>query len=116
MNSRPFILGSLAYLLFAHSAMSDTLVDPMRPPNARAAASTNSEVLKLEAILVAGDKRTAIVNGKLVNAGDRLDDAVIDAITADSIRYTRRSRSYVATLTTPHPLGIRPAASQGASP
>jgi hypothetical protein len=98
-------------------ASSDTLVDPTRPPGAHAAVSAASDQpLRLEAILASGAKRTAIVNGQLVNEGEHVADAVVDSITADSIRYTRHGRTYVSTLATPQRLNIRPAASQGKQP
>ena len=45
--------------------------------------------MRVEAILHSGDARRAIVNGKVVRAGDRVSGVQIDAILGDSVRYVR---------------------------
>jgi MSHA biogenesis protein MshK len=92
-------LAALFLSITAKAAMAERLVDPTRPPDASTLpASQPTGTLRLEAILRAGDRNLAIVNGKVVRAGERVGDARIDEIFADGVRYTRDGRSYTAKL------------------
>ncbi len=101
MKSR--VLASLlsAAALAATQAPAADLRDPMRPPSAPAAAISSPRApstLQLQAVMRTGAARVAIVDGKLVRVGDRIDGAVIDEITTESIRYTRGGKQLVASL------------------
>ena len=64
------------------------LRDPMRPPQravARNGAVAGAPVVS--AMFIGATHRAAIVNGKLVHAGDRLGAYTIVALLADGIRY-----------------------------
>ena len=93
-------LATLLMTMTAHSAFADRLVDPTRPTHAKAvAAATKTENgIRLEAILRSQGTHLAIVNGKVVRAGDRLGTTRIDEVLADGIRYTRDGRTHTAHL------------------
>jgi hypothetical protein len=76
-----------------------TMQDPTRPATARAATQIAAPgALQVEAIMGDGAQRVAIVNGKVVRAGDRIGATLIEEIHSDSIRYTRDGRSIVANI------------------
>jgi len=82
----------------AQAAMADRLVDPTRPASAKDVATDPYKGIRLEAILKSEERLLAIVNGKIVRAGDRIGDTRIDEIQHDAVRYTRGGRSNVARL------------------
>lgn len=65
--------------------------DPMRPPQAGAArgAVRVEPAPALTAVMGAGERRVAIVNGRVVRAGDTVDGALIVAVFEGGIRYSR---------------------------
>jgi len=74
--------------LIACSAHAQTARDPMRPPGAAAARPRGPVALKLEGV-ISGSERVAIVNGRLVRAGDEIAGARILEVTQDGVRYSR---------------------------
>lgn len=92
----------LAMLLLASTAQAaaaERLADPTRPAHAKASAPVRqTSEMRLEAVMRAGDSRVAIVNGRIVRAGDRIGDAHIEEISSDALRYTRGGRSQVLRL------------------
>jgi MSHA biogenesis protein MshK len=91
----------LAALLLAMSAKAaaDRLVDPTRPPQAPNPSSDPSyEGLRVEAVLRSAERDLAIVNGKIVRAGDRVAGVQIEAILPDGVRYVRDGQVRVARL------------------
>ena len=92
----------VALLALGGAAGAETLQDPTRPVTAREVTqSPDSGALQIEAIMDSGPRRIAIVNGKIVRAGDRIGTALIEEIGSDSIRYTRDGRSSISTITKP---------------
>lgn len=88
-------LATLLLSLTAKAAFGDRLVDPTRPATAKPVSSgAQTDTVRLEAILRSADGNVAIVNGKVVRAGDRVGATRIDAIEHDGIRYTRDGRSH----------------------
>ena len=82
-------------------ASAADLRDPMRPPSAPTAAisrPSGPSSLQLQAVVGTGQSRVAIVNGKVVHAGDKIDGAIIEEISATSVRYTRAGKQLVASL------------------
>lgn len=78
-------------LLFAADAQAQGVRDPMRPPGATPAASSRpraSYTLKLEGV-ISGSVRVAIINGRLVHAGDEVAGARILEVLHDGVRYSR---------------------------
>ena len=75
--------------LMACSAYAQTARDPMRPPGTAAAVRPRGPVaLKLEGV-ISGSVRVAIVNGRLVRAGDEVAGAKILEVLPDGVRYSR---------------------------
>jgi hypothetical protein len=93
-------LAALLLAMTAHSALADRLTDPTRPTDAKAISSGEKVEagVRLEAILRSEGSHLAIVNGKVVRAGDRIGATRIDEVLADGIRYTRDGRSHTARL------------------
>ncbi|MFT5693250.1 MAG: MSHA biogenesis protein MshK [Oceanicoccus sp.] len=61
------------------------LQDPTQPSNFRAADSTTS-VLTLESILISGDRRVAVINGKAITEGESAGGVKVVSIDKDSVR------------------------------
>jgi MSHA biogenesis protein MshK len=82
-------------------ASAEPLDDPTRP------SSTRSEILsrpkpselRLEGIIRRNERRIAIVDGRVVHEGERIDNATIEEITANAVRYSRAGHDYTARLT-----------------
>jgi hypothetical protein len=88
----------------AGRVIAGELRDPMRPAGASAAtpAAARPAVvhsLKLEGV-IAGEKRVAIVNGRLVRAGDVIAGARILEVFAHGLRYERAGKIHTLTLAT----------------
>jgi hypothetical protein len=91
----------LAALLLAMSAKAaaDRLADPTRPPQASDTNGAPSyEGVRVEAVLRSKERDLAIVNGKIVRAGDRVSGVQIEAILVDGVRYVRDGQVHVARL------------------
>jgi hypothetical protein len=93
-------LATLLLTMTAQPALADRLIDPTRPANAKAISSGEKAEagVRLEAILRSDGAHLAIVNGKVVRAGDRIGATRIDDVLADGIRYTRDGRSHTVRL------------------
>lgn len=91
MRTVPRALQSLCFsLLIMASVHAQTVRDPMRPPGVAPAASRPRAIsaLKLEGVIT-GSVRVAIVNGRLVRAGDEIGGAQILEVLHDGVRYSR---------------------------
>lgn len=78
-----------AALLFTAGAHAQTFRDPMRPAGVAVAARPRlPSTLKLEGV-INGSVRVAIVNGRLVRAGDEIAGAKILEVLIDGVRYSR---------------------------
>jgi len=90
-------LATLLLSMTAQAATADRLLDPTRPATAPIATTTgaNSRV-KVEAIMNSGSQALAIVNGKLVRAGDSIGGAQIEEILSNGVRYKQDGRIQVA--------------------
>ena len=87
------IAGAAAGRVFAGD-----LRDPMRPAGAPAASRPAPvRTLKLEGV-IAGEKRVAIVNGRLVRAGDSVAGARILEVFANGLRFERGGKIQTLTL------------------
>jgi CubicO group peptidase (beta-lactamase class C family) len=106
----------IAGLLLAAAAPAQTFRDPMRPAGATPAAPPARRTqavaaLKLEGI-IAGPALVAIVNGRLVRAGDEVGGATIVEVLHDSVRYSRAGRIQTLALRAQRPFpGVRVARS-----
>jgi len=80
-------------------AGADALADPTRPPRApRGQPVEPRGQVRVEAILRSADRQLAIVNGKVVRAGDRVSGVLIDEILKDGVRYVRDGQIHTALL------------------
>lgn len=107
MPFRPRTLPMLVAVLSTAAAHAQTFRDPMRPAGTAPATSSAARPtavasLKLEGV-ISGPVRIAIVNGRLVRAGDMIGGATVLEVLPDGVRYSRAGR--VQTLVLP---GARP--------
>ncbi len=79
-------------ILVASLAGAEGLRDPTRPPQPRAAARAvvRNQMPAVSAIFTRGTDRKAIVDGRLVKAGDAIGGGRIEAVSADGIRWVRK--------------------------
>jgi hypothetical protein len=102
-----FRIGTVALSLWlAVVANASELRDPMRPGGTPTAARTAMparpvavHALKLEGV-IAGQSRVAIVNGRLVRAGDMVAGARILEVLATAVRYERAGKIQTLSLAT----------------
>lgn len=100
MNVHRTLTLALGLLAAAASVRSGELRDPMRPPGSApiAARASAPAAIRLEGV-ISGAVRVAIVNGRVVVAGDAVNGATILEVLADGVRFTRGGR--IQTLTLP---------------
>jgi hypothetical protein len=77
---------------------ADALVDPTRPVSAHVAPESQPEsaAVHVQAIVSRAESRVAIVNGKVVRAGDHLGSISIQEVTAEGVRYLQHGQSNFA--------------------
>jgi hypothetical protein len=114
--SRRFRIVAVCGLIAAVAAgrvFAGDLRDPMRPAGAPSAVRPAPVYsLKLEGV-IAGEKRVAIVNGRLVRAGDTVAGARILEVLAHGVRYERAGKIQTLTLAvTPANTSVRVARSR----
>ncbi len=95
--TNPYLAAALLAMTAAHAAAADRLLDPTRPATAKNVVTSETvSAVKVEAIMNSGGKQLAIVNGKVVRAGDIVNGARIDEVLGDGVRYTRAGQTAVA--------------------
>jgi MSHA biogenesis protein MshK len=107
----------LVPLLLSAAAQAQTFRDPMRPPGSAPAVSSvrKATALQLEGV-ISGTVRVAIVNGRLVRAGDDVGGARILEVLSDGVRYSRAGRVQTLLLPGVHAItGVRVARSPEAT-
>jgi MSHA biogenesis protein MshL len=98
VNRRFLTIAALALLACAmagRQAPAGTLTDPTQPATGNPGAPRGSG-LRLEGILCHSGLTVAIVNGRLVHAGDRIGGNLIGDITPQGVRYSRGGRGRMA--------------------
>lgn len=83
------------------ACVAESLPDPTRPVEFTSSASIAPAAeapLRVEAIMRSGARHLAIVNGKLVRPGDRVNGAVVREIDADGLHYVIDGRERTAKL------------------
>lgn len=95
----------LVPLLGATVLQANELNDPMRPPGqreARAAAGGEAASVasryRLDSVIIAPDRRLAIINGHQLALGERLDHAVLIDIRATEVTLRIAGKSHVLPL------------------
>jgi len=105
LNNR--YLATLLLSMTAKAAIADRLVDPTQPAHARPENTGETlAAVRVEAILQSDERRLAIVNGKVVRAGDRVGSIQILEVNSDGVRYSRGGETNVAHLAT-KPMPVR---------
>jgi hypothetical protein len=82
-------------------ASAAPLDDPTRPSSAHSAAElrpTGPRELRLEGIFRRDERHFAIVDGRIVHEGERIANATIEEITADTVRYSREGHDHTVRL------------------
>lgn len=79
-------------VLIASSVVAQGLRDPMRPPQPHTAtrAAVRDSLPVVSAIFTRGSERTAIVDGRLVKAGDDVSGGSIKDIASERVRWSRK--------------------------
>lgn len=104
MTTRLVTVGVLCLVVPAGALQAaDTLVDPMQPPAGfrapePAPAVPGSETLVLQSVRVAGNQRSAMINGVTVKPGDRIGGAVVRRIADAQVVLQREGVEQVLTL------------------
>ena len=90
------------------------LVDPTRPMTAgdSRVAAPESGGVHVQAIVIRAGSRVAVVDGRVVRAGDRIASLLIEEVTPEGVRYSQDGHSRFARLKCPTPLPVR----RGAAP
>lgn len=121
MSRRPALRFAVAVALaaggLALAAPAGAARDPMRPPVPAAGAKSSRSAPEpvLSAIIGSAARRVAIVDGRVVRAGDRIGGVEILAVFDDGIRYSRAG--IVRELKLPAPVAMkRPAGTASAGP
>lgn len=100
-------LSKIILLVFGLSIMSVYNVnviaaqDPMRPPSWMTGSSTTkirNERLNLQQILISDDRRSAVINNKLVNEGDSIKGAKVKEIDRERVIVMRSGRRQILRL------------------
>lgn len=89
----------LCAALFVHEAVA--VSDPTRPGGYAAqpdAAAKSGEALRLESVLIAADRRVAVISGKTYRVGDSVNGARLVAIHADGAELVRDGNRVVLPL------------------
>jgi len=80
----PTLLITLSLLAVRASGAAEALVDPTRPASTAAtpAAPADASAVHVQAVFIRPDSCVAIVNGRLVRAGDHIANLAIESVTA----------------------------------
>lgn len=78
----------------AVAAAQARLPDPTRPPEANAATAGQGEAKpqaghRLQSVLISAQRKLAVIDGRTVSLGGRIDDAVVVAITETGVTLRR---------------------------
>jgi len=76
---------ALAAMLFACLAHAAPFADPTQPPAARDAGEGLTPGPRIESILIAPDRRLAVINGQQVTVGSRVGTAAVLRITETEV-------------------------------
>lgn len=85
----------IALVLASGCAYGGTLHDPTRPDFASPAKTAHATAgWQLNSTLISAHRRLAMINGKTVGVGDRVDGATVIAIRAGAVRLRRSGRQF----------------------
>lgn len=100
----PYVL--MVGLFTAGSAVGAALDDPTRPPFFMATGKKPPTVIRrktpkvweLTSTLISPQRKVAVINGRTVSEGDRIDKAIVVKITHASVRLRRGTRDFTVVL------------------
>ena len=92
MNLRHALLLMLAVPVAAVGGLRDPTRPPM--PQAPASAVVRESLPSVSALFISASSRKALVNGRLVQVGDSVDDGKIEAVSADGVIWRRRGTAH----------------------
>ena len=103
MFSKTAIAVALALPCVAIAAGEEPLRDPMRPAYKEASAtrSVSTQRFSVSAIFVSQSRRVAVLNGRTVTIGDRVDGATVTAIDDQEVSLLYRGQRVSAELKLP---------------
>ncbi|HET8552983.1 MAG TPA: MSHA biogenesis protein MshK [Gammaproteobacteria bacterium] len=85
----------VAFAFIGACAYAGTLHDPTRPDFATAATPAHAApAWQLNSTLISAHRRLAVINGKSVGVGDRIDGATVVAITPGAVRLRRGGHQF----------------------
>lgn len=90
----------LAILLLTCGQSAMALDDPMRPPTASAVRSSTSSgsAYTLSSTFIARDRKSAIINGRQVSVGDRINGARVVEIMPTQVQLQAQDRTVTVQL------------------
>ncbi len=81
-----WITAALLSVLVVGATQAEPLRDPTEPPQPTRAPEPEQQLdLSLDSILVADNRRVAVINGQSASAGDSVGDARVRSIEADRV-------------------------------
>ena len=92
------ILRSVALLMLLWISPLQAMEDPTRPPTGKATSSyvgaPKSHAVRwtLHSTLVSSERRTAVINDRVVSQGDRINGATVVSIQPSSVRLRNKGR------------------------
>lgn len=106
---RIVVLTVVPLLASSGAARANGLIDPTRPANATDPVATAPEPgeVRVQAIILRDGSRVAVVDGRVVHAGDRIAGVTIEEVTPDGVRYLLDGKSRFAPLKCPTSLTVR---------
>jgi MSHA biogenesis protein MshK len=117
MAQRVIAGGAIALALAAPAASAQAIVDPMRPPQAvrpveaDKAAPASAPAARLQSVLIAANRRLAVIDGNSVTIGGLVGDSTVVEITEsrvvlmkDNLRETLRLSPGVEKKPVPRPV------------
>ncbi len=91
---RAFLLVALLAAAPAAAELSDPLAPPTPDVDAVEPAEPGPADYHLASTLVAGDRRVAVINGRIVGPGETIDGAEVVAVTRGSARLRRDGEEF----------------------
>jgi len=89
------------FVMGVYSASAIAAQDPMRPPSWMTGSGTTkarNEKLNLQQILISSDRKSAVINNKLVNEGDSIKGAKVKKIDRERVIVMRSGRRQILRL------------------
>lgn len=96
---RVYSLVSIWCLLFAVPSTVVALQDPTRPPGyGSTAARASGPVWQVNSIRIASQHKTAVVNGRTVAVGNRVNGATVIDIEPTEVRFRKEGKEFTVRL------------------